>query len=198
MLKKQVKKTKDNEHLPLLIMVTWSICESILLPWCWLVNNLSSRTEISTEISLLWNKLASNYSNLITSIKRKSDVPLHTNINLFWSLNSEEFWPIHKKAHTRRKLEVQKNAESLSDILDYSWFLRLFRGFLYKTFEPNISQPRLGHHKICHKISRRTVFGRSLGSIGHKWFYTKSCPKMGFNAGSNCVGLFKIKLTYTK
>jgi len=94
--------------------------------------------------------------------------------------------------------EVQKNAEILSDILEYSWFFRLFRGFSYKTFEPKRTQSCHAHHKIRHKIPRRTVFVRSLGSIGQKWFHRKNCPKMRFYAGWNCVGSLEIKSTHTK
>ena len=90
-------------------------------------------------------------------------------------------------------LEVQKTAEIVSNICEYSWFFRLFRGFSYRTFYASGTQSRAMHQKIPHKIWRRTVFVRSLGSIGQKWFYTKNCSKMRFYAGLNCVGSLKTK-----
>ena len=80
-------------------------------------------------------------------------------------------------------LEAQKNAEIFSDILEYSWFFRLFRGFLYRTFELKTTQSCLGHHQIPHKIPHRTNDMRSLSATGQKGYYTKNRPKIGFYLG---------------
>ena len=58
-------------------------------------------------------------------------------------LNSEDFLKFFlcldilflTYSHESSHLEVKKNAENFPNILEYSWFFPLFRGFSYKNFQ---------------------------------------------------------------
>ena len=117
---------------------------------------------------------------------------LHFNcVHTILRLNSEDFSNFFLRLDTLFQtysdestyLEVQKTAEIVSNILEYSWFFRLFRGFSYRIFYASGTQSRAIHQKNRHKILRRTVNMRSLSIVEQKWFYTKNCPKIWFYAG---------------
>ena len=83
----------------------------------------------------------------------------------------------------RAHLEVQKTAEIISNILEYSWFFQLFRGFSYKTFKPNETQTRVIYQKNRHKIPHRTVHMWSLSYVEQKWFLYQKPPENGIIRG---------------
>ena len=109
-----------------------------------------------------------------------------------FSLCSDTIFLTYSYERTHR--EVQKNVEFFSNILEYSWFFRLFRCFSFKSFLSRELQSRGRHHKIRHKIPHRTVYVVSLRDIERKryhvfyWFY----------GGWNRVGFIKIKYSYPK
>ena len=70
--------------------------------------------------------------------------------------------------------EVRKNVEFFRIFLNFHDFFSLFRGFSCKSFLYSELQSRDRHYKIAHKIPRRTVYVRTRGSTGEKWFYTKN------------------------
>ena len=79
--------------------------------------------------------------------------------------------------------EVPKNNVIFFNILQFSWIISTFERFFAQKFVVQWSHftevhSRAMHHKIPHKISHRTVYVSSLGTIGRKWFYTKNCSKM--------------------
>ena len=87
-------------------------------------------------------------------------------------------------SYERADRKVRKNAKFFSNILEYSWFFRLFRGFLFKTFEHSEPQTCATYHKILHKIPHRTVQMGSLWRIVGKWYHVFNL----FYGGWNCVG----------